>query len=76
MSIEENRIPHGWYCYASLSEMDERGFMEINGKCPYWESRAGEHAYCGFLDYQTETERELLWDQVKICGVHDRVGEA
>lgn len=63
-------IPAGPYCYASLEPMDERGRMRIKGMCPHWKSRPGDHAYCGFLGYSTEFERELLWDQVKVCGVN------
>lgn len=63
-------IPPGWYCYASISPMDERGRMQIKGMCPFWERRPDEHAYCRYLDYETECGRELLWDQVKICGVN------
>ena len=49
--------------------------MAVRGKCPYWESRPGEHAYCGYLSYQTQFERELLWDQVKVCGIRDGFDE-
>jgi hypothetical protein len=65
---DASAIPHGPYCYASLSPMDARGLMRVNGQCPYWERREGDHAYCRFLDYETEYARELLWDQVKVCG--------
>lgn len=62
-------IPRGWYCYESIGEMDGEGLMEIKGVCPYYKSLPDEHAYCGFMDYTTNFQRELLWDQVKICGV-------
>jgi len=69
--LSEDLIPSGPYCYASLDPMDTNGHMRIKGMCPYWESRPGEHAYCRFLNYETEFERELLWDQVKACGIRD-----
>lgn len=68
---DEAFIPSGPYCYASLGAMDSDGFIAIKGQCPYWESRPDEHAYCRYLDYETEFGRELLWDQVKVCGVRD-----
>ena len=64
-------IPDGPYCYTSLGPMDSEGFLPIKGQCPYWESRPDEHAYCRYLNYETEFGRELLWDQVKCCGVRD-----
>ncbi len=67
----EDDIPTGFYCYQSLSPVDDEGIMPVRGKCPLWEPRPGENAYCGFLKYETEYGRELLWDQVKICGVRD-----
>jgi hypothetical protein len=64
-------IPSGWYCYEAIEEMDEQGFMRLKNVCPYYKSLSDDHAYCGFMDYTTEFSRELLWDQVKICGVND-----
>jgi hypothetical protein len=69
--FDPSRIPDGSYCYARIGPMDEGGIMRIKGMCPYWERREGDNAYCRFLGYATETPRELLWDQVKICDVRD-----
>lgn len=63
------KIPAGPYCYGSLSPMDERGIMQVNGPCPYRERRA-EGVYCAYL--QTgDDEFGLLADQVKICDVNN-----
>lgn len=64
----DEAIPHGPYCYGSLSPMDERGIMRVHGKCPYWESRGERLAYCRYLQQEDDF---ILWDQVKICGVND-----
>jgi hypothetical protein len=58
---DEDVIPSGPYCYASISPMDENGVMKLNGLCPFWRG-----PYCHYLNH---TDDLLLTDQVKICGV-------
>jgi hypothetical protein len=67
---QRNEIPSGFYCYARLGGFDENGRMPIKS-CPHYRALPGDHARCELLDYTTEFSRELLWDQVKICGIND-----
>lgn len=62
-------IPHGPYCHG----VAERG---RGPACPYWSMLKelgddGELHETGYCRYLGVSDAILLWDQVKICGIHD-----
>jgi hypothetical protein len=72
---QRNEIPKGWYCYTRLGDFDDNGRMPVK-KCPHFRALPDDHARCELLKYTTEYSRELLWDQVKICGINDEWDES
>lgn len=65
MSVPEDKIPFGPYCF------------DKNGICPFWSIRNDlphrRNGYCAFLkrgDWEYPNSWDsLLWDRVKGCGI-------
>jgi hypothetical protein len=57
MATKEDIIPVGKLCFETSTNKTNR--------CPYWKWWNGT-GYCGYLD----EEIELLYDQVKKCGLN------
>lgn len=72
-------IPKGMYCYQVLSYPSAENNFKYNIKpCQYWSLRKDKlyqmNGYCSFIergDWDLLTSFELLWDQVKVCGIND-----
>jgi hypothetical protein len=70
-----SKIPHGIYCYS----VDKNGKNKV---CPFWSINHSKeeirNGYCSYLkkgDWENESAFNLLWDQVKECGVNMEDGE-
>lgn len=71
-------IPHGPYCYTILNAPHRpiKAPWVIQTKlCPYWslnkEKPEQMNGYCSYLEKgDWEDGVDLLWDQVKNCGVN------
>ena len=62
----ESVVPRGMYCY------DEKG------NCPYWDKAENgqeqNDGYCWMMGKgDWDPDMDLLWDQVKSCGVNDGI---
>lgn len=73
--IDIHEIPRGDYCYTLLKPIqptmvDGRPGWRI-ALCPYWE-RTDNGARCNLLNVVSEKyDENLVWDQVKICGINE-----
>ena len=78
-------IPEGPYCYIGLSY--EKGVLHTK-VCPYFDhiEKGGSQSdgYCHYIEegdskldgtYNEEGGCDLLWDQVKSCGINDEINE-
>lgn len=70
-------IPKGEYCYTGGRIDSTDGHRKRYGICPYWSRRDDKpeqaNGYCSYLEQGDweENGTQLLWDQVKECGVID-----
>lgn len=74
-------IPHGDYCYSILQEPCAETNYALRVKtCPFWKLLDEHpHQMNGWCDYlktgdMVEGGTDLLWDQVKECGVNSPDG--
>lgn len=64
-----NGIPRGNYCYHIDGKFAEDGSIPIR-LCPYWQRIKGG-AKCQYLNLESrDYDPNLIWDQIKVCGVH------
>lgn len=60
MTELEEIIPLGPYCYSDRKT------------CPYWEYIERYKAKCNYLRIEdNKNDVDLLWDQIKLCGVNN-----
>lgn len=83
-SIKEEKdrsiIPKGMNCYQILSKPSGENNFEYSIKpCKYWSMRKYKrnhmNGYCSFVeqgDVDSPTTFDLLWDQIKVCGINEK----
>ena len=72
-------IPKGMYCYDVIVPCTaETNFNYRVKPCRFWSLRKERcnqmNGYCSFLelgDWDLPTGFDLLWDQVKVCGINN-----